>query len=414
MRSYKQILPLICVIIVLAIAIVAVQLYSPQNKPGAGVQTGVPEQPADPQPPENENPPVNPNPPENDDPPINPNPPENDDPPVNPNPPQPAAPIVSLSGVYYTYDEMAADMEALAQRYPDALTYRSYGTSVDGRDLLAATLGNPKAPRQIIITAGMHAREYVNPYVIMRQLEYYLEGYDTIRYRGQTPRQLFEAVCLIVVPMTNPDGLTLAQEGIGSIRNSDLRQKVTAICNGKGIFGEAAINAYLNKFWKANAIGVDLNRNFDAWWATHQDGVGEPAEKNYKGDAPHSALEVASLVALTKSLTNPVASVCVHSQGKLIYWRGSQTGTFEAENRALAQLAQSVTKYQLNSENQTEPSYSNWTILQGIPSITIETGLYSYPQSHVAMEAGIFAENRDVWAAVAYAYADGTAIEPMG
>jgi hypothetical protein len=116
--------------------------------------------------------------------------------------------------------------------------------------------------------------------------------------------------------------------------------------------------------------------------------------------------ESAYLVALTESLSNPVASVCAHSQGEIIYWRCFQEGTLEIENKRLAQIAQKVTGYAIIDDNQTEPSYSNWTILaHGIPTITVETGLGGYPQNHGTMASGIYDRNRDLWAAVAAAYA---------
>jgi murein tripeptide amidase MpaA len=176
------------------------------------------------------------NPPEDNPPEQNPpeqNPPE-DDPPT---PPALQKTVVALTGRYYTYKEMKEDMALLAERYPDTMSYRSYGTSADGRDLLAATLGNPNAEQQVIITAGMHAREYVNSYAVMQQLEYYLKHYDTAIYKGRSLRELFDQVCFIIVPMTNPDGITMAQEGLGAIRDGNLRATVKDICRSLGITG---------------------------------------------------------------------------------------------------------------------------------------------------------------------------------
>jgi hypothetical protein len=101
-----------------------------------------------------------------------------------------------------------------------------------------------------------------------------------------------------------------------------------------------------------------------------------------------------------------VASVCLHSQGEIIYWRCFQQGAFEVENKRLAQIAKKVTGYAIIDDNQTEPSYSNWTILaHGIPTITVETGLMGYPQNHGTMASGIYDRTRDLWAAMAVAYA---------
>ena len=331
-----------------------------------------------------------------------------DDTPPKEDPPAPPATkktVVTLTGSYYTYNEMKEDMRLLAVYYPDILSYRSIGTSADGRDLLCATLGNPEAKAQVIITAGMHAREYVNSYAVMRQLEYYLQNYETVSYKGYTLRELFDQVCFVILPMTNPDGITMAQEGLAAIRSDALRATIKDVCRSLGITGDEAIDRYLNNYWKSNARGVDINRNFDALWSEHYDGVGKPWVKNYKGASAMSELETAYLVALTESLSNPVASVCVHSQGEVIYWRCFQEGVLEIQNQRLAEVAARITGYAIIDENQTEPSYSNWTILaHGIPTITVETGLGGYPQNHATMTDAIFDDLRDLWAALAFEY----------
>ena len=337
-----------------------------------------------------------------------------DDPPVN-EPQQPLEPIVTVSGDAYTYDVMSKQLRALAARYPDLLRVSSYGTSADGRELYVATLGAPDAGRQIIVTAGMHAREYVNCYVVMRQLEYYLENYDTGTYDGKTYRELFSKVNIVLAPMTNPDGVTLAQQGLGALASDELREQVEDIVRS---IHNGSVDAYLKNNWKSNARGVDVNRNFDILWEQYvmRSSNGEPnprylvpSFKEYKGSAPETEPEAAALVALTKGLSNPVASVCVHSQGNLIYWRCDPDSALWAENRRLAELTHSITGYLIIDENQTdaqtEPSYSNWTVFAlRIPTVTVENGTGGYPQTY-DMADGFFECNRELWAAVALEYA---------
>jgi g-D-glutamyl-meso-diaminopimelate peptidase len=321
--------------------------------------------------------------------------------------PAPVEGIVALKGKYYTYAEMKTDLAELAARHPDHMSYRSYGVSADGRNLYVVTLGNADAEKQVIITSGMHAREYVNPYVIMCQLEYYLENYDTLTYQGQALSALLETVCFVIVPMANPDGITISQEGISALRTPALREQLTGMLKSLGITGSARIDAYLNKEWKSNVRGVDINRNFNALWGDYYSGMNVPTYKNYKGPMPVSEPETAALVTLTESLSNPVASVCMHMQGQVIYWRCFQQGTLLEQNRRLADIAQAVTGYLVDNDNQTEPSYSNWTILaHQIPTITVETGLSTYPLNTAYMANGIFDKTRLLWAALACEYAN--------
>lgn len=399
-RSTKHIYPMLCIIVVLAGILILFRLdpsilqtlpWLSPDEPPVGEQQPSGDTNTGGAPGEDE-----PNPPDND-------PPE-DDPPA---PPASQKDVVALTGQYYTYQEMKEDMALLEARYSDIMSYRSYGTSADGRDLMVVTLGNPDAGKQVIITAGMHAREYVNSYVVMRQLEYYLQNYDIATYRGRSMRELFNEVCFVIVPMTNPDGITLAEEGLAAIRSQTLQATIRDICRSLGITSDAGIDKYLNNYWKSNARGADLNRNFDALWAEHADGVGKPWVKDYKGSSAMSEVESAYLAALTESLSNPVASVCVHSQGEIIYWRCFQEGVLEVQNRRLAELAAEITGYSIIDENQTEPSYSNWTILEhDIPTITVETGIHGYPQDHDTMWEEIYLDIRDLWAALALEYGD--------
>ena len=404
-RSTKHIFPMLCIIVILAGVLVLFQSNPAilQSLPWLA-----PDEPpaVEPLPPEDQTP--------EDDPPADEpggqEPPEDEPPEEDPpedDPPAKPTTVVALTGSFYTYEEMKEDMAQLCAYYPDILSYRAYGTSADGRELLCATLGNPAAGKQVIITAGMHAREYVNSYAVMLQIEYYLQNYDTATYKGYPLRTLLDEVCFVIAPMTNPDGITLAQEGIGAIRSEALRKTIRDICRTLGLKSDAAIDEYLNKSWKSNARGVDVNRNFDALWAEHADGVGMPWVKNYKGAAALSEPEAAGLVALTESLSDPVASVCIHSQGEIIYWRCFQVGISEVRNRRLAELASRITGYAIIDENQTEPSFSNWTILaRDIPTITVETGLGGYPQDPATMTAAILDDIRDLWAALALEYGD--------
>lgn len=351
--------------------------------------------------------PTNPSDEDSVDPPVSdPTDPSTDEPPADGSQ-QLLEPIVALSGTYYTYAQMSEQLLALGERYPDILSVSSCGTSADGRELYVATLGNSNAEKQIIITAGMHAREYVNCFVVMRQMEYYLENYDTGTYGGTTFRELFSKVCLVIAPMTNPDGITLAQEGLDALRSDALRENVRQIVRSKA---KDNADTYLNNNWKSNARGVDINRNFDLLWNEYTSSYTSPAFKEYKGVTPDSESETRALVALTEGLSNPVASVCVHSQGNLIYWRCTPGSELWTENLRLAEITRAVTGYRIIDENetdaQTEPSYSNWTVFAlGIPTVTVENGLGGYPQ-HYDMVEGFYDRNRDLWAAIALEYAE--------
>ena len=77
--------------------------------------------------------------------------------------------IVDVSKVKYGYSEMVDDLEKLSKKYGDKMSYAAVGDSLDGRKIYAVTLGNPNADKQIVISAGIHAREYLTPLLVMKQ-----------------------------------------------------------------------------------------------------------------------------------------------------------------------------------------------------------------------------------------------------
>ena len=142
-RSTKHIFPMLCIIVILAGVLV---LFESNPAILQSLPWLAPDEPpaVEPLPPEDQTPEVDPpadepggqEPPEDE-------PPE-DDPPAKP------TTVVALTGSFYTYEEMKEDMAQLCTYYPDILSYRAYGTSADGRELLCATLGNPAAGKQVI------------------------------------------------------------------------------------------------------------------------------------------------------------------------------------------------------------------------------------------------------------------------
>lgn len=286
--------------------------------------------------------------------------------------------VVDVSRTEYTYGELTEDLALLAERYPSYFTYQSIGTSADGRSIWSATLGNPSAERQLIVTAGIHAREYVTCLLVMAQAEFYLDNYTVGTYDGTPFSDLFSACAVVMVPMVNPDGVTLAEEGIDSVRDPDVKNTLLDVYRSDEKWGLTASSTSMNGYfrtWKANLAGVDLNRNFPTadWEGYHK--MYLPSMQNFKGYTPGSEPETRALMQLTASLSAPVASVCVHSQGEVVYWNCGQTGTLREDSAALAQLACDMTGYRYIAEENHDASYSDYCVLNcGIPAVTVEIG----------------------------------------
>lgn len=290
---------------------------------------------------------------------------------------EPNGAIVDCSEREYSYAELQADLTALAEAHPTRFSYRSFGKSVAGRELYVGILGNPNAKKQVLVSAGLHGREYLTPLLVMKQLEFYLTYYDVGHYDGIPYATLFDEVCFYVIPMNNPDGIMLSQEGINSLTDPDLRKTVESIYYSDlsaGLTSQTNINKYL-QYWKANARGVDLNRNFDALWEKYYN-YSLPSFAQYKGPSAASEPETQATAALTESLSNPVAVLCIHSQGEVIYWNCGQENSLLDATLKFVEALSDRTGYEIITERNNDASFSDWCALKkDLIAVTLETGL---------------------------------------
>ncbi len=307
--------------------------------------------------------------------------------------------IVDTSKEPYTYVEMCEDLELLAYAYPDIVSLAWPGTSADGRAIPAVLFGNPEAEQTVFIQAAIHGREHFTALLVMEQLETYARGYDTGSYNGVTYRDIFSKVALLVVPMSNPDGVSVSQLGTGAIRTEELR---TQIENFYERDGAGVTREYFYRRYKANANGVDLNRNFAYGWEEYG-GPDIPAADRYKGVAPGSEPETELLMELTKS-RNTVAALSYHATGSLLYWDFGQSGALRERCLSFVETVHDLTGYRIvyaSSDKQDEAGYCEWAVgIEGIPEVTIEIGTVAAPLP-ISEFAGVWERNKEVPVAVA-------------
>ena len=133
--------------------------------------------------------------------------------------------------------------------------------------------------------------------------------------------------------------------------------------------------------WKANARGVDLNRNFQAFWEEYQDLKGQPSREGYKGRAPEDQEESKALAELTRQQKFQ-RTVSYHSSGEVIYWDFGQKGEFRKICRNFGERIRRITGYGLpEGWDHLDPAgYKDWAVKERkIPSLTIEIGKAESP-----------------------------------
>lgn len=201
-----------------------------------------------------------------------------------------------------------------------------FGVSEIGRLLCFMRVGTGRPT--VLLQYAMHAREYITAYLALEQIKHAASA----KFSGS----------LYFAPLVNPDGVE--------------------ICLG----GEDN--------YKANALGVDLNVNFDARWGTGKSNTRVKGAENYIGEYPFSAAETRALRDFTYGI-KPDMTVSYHSKGEEIYWYFYQQSEKLARDKALAEHAASLTGYRLAIPSGSAGGYKDWCVEKlGIPALTIEVG----------------------------------------
>ena len=303
--------------------------------------------------------------------------------------------IVYSSPEKYSYENFLHDMKLLCDAYPNQLQAVKLCDTADGRGVYDIILGDPNGSNQVLIFGAMHAREYITVQVVMRQLCEAVEALNggNFSYRGVPATELLQGVTIHFVPNSNPDGVSISQFGLNGINDPTLRAQVAAMSNDL-------------VQWKANARGVDLNRNFDADWNEFH-GSPYPASERYKGTYPGSEPEAAALISLTQN-SHIKRVISYHTCGALIYWYFKQSGAVLDESKKFASEISHATGYYLDDDYTAVDAagYKDWAVYKlGVPSITIECGAENgdlvnpVPQSRFN---GIWERNKNVVYATAY------------
>ena len=313
--------------------------------------------------------------------------------------------FINQNTVCYTYENMLSDLKTLSRRYPEEIRYETLAETVDKRQIWCLAIGNPDAKRKILIHGSIHGREHITSRLVIKQAEAFLrhrkngDSYRNIKYD-----KLLEDTAIYVIPMVNPDGVTISQMGLRGIQTAYVRENVKEIAV---MDGNDLDQGYFSR-WKANGNGVDLNRNFDAGWTQYRDLTGHPSSAFYKGSRPESERESAALVFLTKK-EKFVRTISYHTQGNVIYWYFRQRGKLYTDTLSFGKRISETTGYPLDKDDKSmvPAGYKDWAIQkQGIPSITIETGIGVSPLPYRQWD-DIWKCNVYVWEETLLSLSDG-------
>lgn len=132
---------------------------------------------------------------------------------------------------YRSYRETWLRVAAAALAAPGRVSVGAIGASHGGEPLWAVEIdppGGAPARATTLVIAGIHAMEHVGVATSVALVE-----------RAASPASRWRDQRLVVMPIVNPDGFRAVEAGLA-----------------RGA----------RRFWRANARGVDLNRNFAVGW----------------------------------------------------------------------------------------------------------------------------------------------------
>ena len=266
----------------------------------------------------------------------------------------------------YSYNDLIADINKFQKNFPGFIHTQIIGKSVDGRNIYAIKLG--KGEKEIFFNGSHHAREHMTTNVLMEMLDQYASSYSANRnFNSYNVRELLNKVSIWFVPMVNPDGVMLVQEGHLTAKNP---QYVLQLNGGKTDFSS----------WKANIRGVDLNRQYPADWANIANNTGKPAPENFKGYQPLSEPEVQAVYNFVKAHHFKIATA-YHSSGRILYWNFHQaTGAYNRDYQ-IALKYSNLTGYSLvfPGSNPSGGGFTDWFIQDmKMPGFTPEISTHTY------------------------------------
>ena len=175
-------------------------------------------------------------------------------------------------------------MRLFAELYKSHVRLIKIGVSYEGRDILGLRVGvhptndedpDPKKRKTVLITGGMHAREWISTSTVNYIAYSLFTGY------GKTPTitKLLEDFDFVFVPTLNPDGYVYSWE-TDRLWRKNRQQTNIRFCQG-----------------------IDLDRGFGFEWDAVST-AGNPCSENFAGETPFEAVESKRLADWARNETD--------------------------------------------------------------------------------------------------------------
>lgn len=228
------------------------------------------------------------------------------------------------------------------------------GISVDERKIYSLEIGN--GDETVLFEAGIHASEFSNPLFIIKFMIDLVNKYEE---NDKEITELLNKYKIVILPNVNPDGYDVAIFGTKMLKNKKLY-------------------TYNNKdkidfhYFKANANGIDLNRNmpsqngglyYKKYELNNTVSLLLSTERNryYAGKVLGSEPETKALIYWqNKYLKDTYAYISFHSSGRVIFnVKPNLSDEFNNLNNNCAKIVNKITEYEILEASDEEVGEGN-------------------------------------------------------
>jgi len=232
----------------------------------------------------------------------------------------------------YSYECLQQDLKQINKKYREHIEIKTIGKTHFGREIWGVKLGEGKT--NIVLIGAHHGREWLTSALLMNMLEGYAEAYQRGKRIGFRSTDILNQVSIWFIPMLNPDGVTIQQNNLKSF-SPDFQKQLLQMNEGSRNL----------KRWKANGVGVDLNRQYPAGWRRLNQEQSNPSYAFYKGKKPLESKEVIALTQFIKEI-KPSIAVAYHTAGREIFWN-YKNGKHLKRDYKVAKKVSRLTNYKL-------------------------------------------------------------------
>ncbi len=245
-----------------------------------------------------------------------------------------------------TYKELLEKLSRLDKKYQ----VKVIGKTKFNRKIFAVEKVVDKTYSTAIFLASVHARENIATDLVLEMLE-------------QGLFNKIERFNLSFIVMANPDGVALQSGGLEEF-SLGWQKRLVKMNGGSKDFS----------MWKANAMGVDINNNFDADWAKLVNS-NVPSSHGFVGRKVMSEKETKAIAKFVKN-KNAFITIAYHTKGEEIYFNYFQDEKRLLRDKRIAERFAESTGYTIRNVEKTScGGFKDWCVKKlKIPALTIELG----------------------------------------